>query len=149
MTRVLGLALLTLLLGLGQTPVPAAAIAYDADRWDRLVITVESGGRPLRLLLDTGAAQTILRPDAYASLGVPSYAILGKHVVGATGRVPVRFGWVQAVRFGACELQELKVLIADIGALAGADGLIGVDWLARMGPLQLDLGAPSLQIGSC
>lgn len=149
MRPVAALAALVALLGVGAPAVPVAAIDYQPDRWDRLVVTIELGGQPVRLLLDTGAARTVLRVEPYAALGLPSFSMLGQHITGAGGRVPVRWGRIPNARLGECHLEDLPVLIADIGGVAGADGLIGVDWLAGLGMLQINLAEPSLAVGEC
>ena len=96
-----------------------------------LHVQATAAGRPLRLLVDTGATNTVISRERAADLGSR-----------ATGRrVPVRTagGTVEAeihvlhrVEIGPLRLDLLEVLVLDRSLPSGVDGLLGMDVLGRL-----------------
>jgi predicted aspartyl protease len=127
---------------------PAAAeekttlAGYDAAQMARgpenhLLLRAKMNGKPVTLLLDTGAAVSFLRADRAPSLGVRP---LGETI--RTGGRAFPAGTVSDFQAGDVRLRELRFALyrqADVGgavpgeAARAADGLFGLDLLRRSG----------------
>jgi predicted aspartyl protease len=84
-------------------------------------------GRPVRMLLDTGALVSTIPDDVGASLGLPARPFHGAGMRGAAGAVPVDRAYVATLELGA-----LIVPGHAFAALkAGAPALLGRDILSR------------------
>ena len=148
------LALLALFL-VGDMAAQATPIALVSlpDQWGRPGIIVHYQGQPLRLLLDTGAAGTILRPSAWAALGKPG---AGREAWVADWRGTeylVPKPQLDGVTVGTCTLNDLDMLVADASlgpdAPGGYSGIAGVNLLRRLGDLTIDLNRSLVTTARC
>jgi predicted aspartyl protease len=95
-------------------------------------ITRPSATLAVRLLLDTGATTTVLRPMILASAGIDVDDPLTTHAVQvstAGGTVPARA--VMLTRFSALGKYRfgLRITAHDLPASLPADGILGLDFL--------------------
>jgi clan AA aspartic protease (TIGR02281 family) len=95
-------------------------------------VRVSVGGRPLRLLVDTGATITVLgREQAISARSAPT----GERVPvrTAAGVIEAELHRVHDLQVGALRLDDLPVLVLDRPLPEGVDGLLGMDVIARFG----------------
>ncbi|MFU8818067.1 MAG: TIGR02281 family clan AA aspartic protease, partial [Pseudomonadales bacterium] len=90
------------------------------------------GGRPLRLLVDTGATTTVISRDRAIALGASA---TGERVLvrTAAGLVEAELHRVMEFELGALQLEALTVLVLDQRLPDGVDGLLGMDVITRFG----------------
>ncbi len=96
-----------------------------------LVDVALDDGRPLRLLLDTGATRSVLKPQVVAR--TPGAERLPQRV-----RIGTANGVVSASRYrlpgltlGPFRIDAPELVVLDLEGLAGVDGLLGLDLLGR------------------
>ncbi|TVS18176.1 MAG: hypothetical protein EA417_04325 [Gammaproteobacteria bacterium] len=96
-----------------------------------LVDAVLDDGRPLRLLLDTGATRSVLKPQVVAR--APGAERLPQRV-----RIGTANGVVSASRYrlpgltlGPFRIDAPVLVVLDLEGLSGVDGLLGLDLLGR------------------
>ncbi len=112
--------------------LPGAAAPVEVTR-GLILLPVMVDGVALRAILDSGASASIMTSDAAARLGVTA-AMLGRDPVVTSRGMDLRpirtalhrFG---AMRIGAETMTGPVIAVADL-RLAGADMLLGMDWLA-------------------
>ena len=92
-------------------------------------VEVSAGGRPLRLLVDTGASTSAISRAAASALGSVSTE-QSVQVRTAAGTISAEVHRVRDVQVGQLRLPYLDVLVLE-QAPPGADGLLGMDVLAR------------------
>ncbi len=121
----------------GATEVPGLVIRYTPGR--QIIVTVTLHGRrdaTARLVLDTGADFTIVKPDLLVAAGVDQAARTGRgNMVGVTGKAKeVAYFLVSLEIVGkpiAISRGRVQALL-EVGAHAqpdGSDGLLGRDFL--------------------
>jgi len=87
-----------------------------------------NGSGPFRMLLDTGNATSIVRPELARRLHLqPAFAVDQVTATGAR-RVPVAI--LDEVRAGAVTDRSLEAIIGDVFQ-SGVDGVLGESWLVR------------------
>jgi thioredoxin-like negative regulator of GroEL len=103
----------------------------ELQRRDRsLLANVQAAGRNLNLLLDTGATQTALSPDALARIGAQPLRRLAR-VNTAAGAIEVPVYEVAEFIFGGQRFETLEVIaLADVPRQT--DGLLGMDVLGQL-----------------
>jgi predicted aspartyl protease len=89
-----------------------------------------NGGRSLRLILDTGASMTVIRPRALSALGVDMTGARPAEVRGVTGTSQARMVRLESLEVGTVKAGPLWVLAHDASMPQG-DGLLGRDFLDR------------------
>ena len=87
-----------------------------------------NGSGSVQLMLDTGAAVTVINPRILAGLGIGSRDSLRGSVKSATGSANVLFVPVQSIEVGTARSGPLRVAAHDIEFGQG-DGLLGRDFL--------------------
>ena len=92
-------------------------------------VEVSAAGRPLRLLVDTGASTSAISRSAASALGSVSME-QSVQVRTAAGTISAEVYRVRDVQVGQLRLPYLDVLVLE-QAPPGADGLLGMDVLAR------------------
>jgi predicted aspartyl protease len=118
-------------------PDDAAVIAFSVGA--PIIVTAHLNGVPLRLLVDTGAARTLIAPAALARAGFPSDGGRPIRIVGVTGTAGAREVTVPLLEVADARIGPLTVVahaVATIesrgAALSGGatlDGLLGRDVL--------------------
>lgn len=96
-----------------------------------LHVQASAAGRPLRLLVDTGATNTVIARERAAGLGSRA---TGRFVPVRTagGRVEAEIHVLRQVEIGPLRLDALEVLVLDRALPSGVDGLLGMDVLGRL-----------------
>lgn len=110
------------------------------------LVDVKINGHPASLVVDTGAAQTVLSPRiaVAAQVSLTSSRLIVQH---GGGEVPVYMGWVQELELRDLKVQGLPVLVSGkqpVLKLLGLpvwslDGLLGMETLQRLA-FTLDYG---------
>lgn len=128
----------------GCGPIPPPGATSDNARWsavpievgdgDKLLVDVLVNGRPVRAILDSGAAGTLVDPAAARRVGL---ATGGRTVaVGGIGedRVTGTVQRVASLSVGGVKLADMPLLVADqsLPVLQEADMLLGSALLARV-----------------
>ncbi len=118
-----------LLVQLGQVPLEMIA--------DVPVVTAAINGRPVRMVLDTGATYTVVAPSAAARLGLRP---IGGPVAmeGAGGRVSATPVVLPQVQIGGAQLQGVPAIVGRALDIA-TDGVFGVTLLSAF---EIDLDVP-------
>ena len=81
------------------------------------------------LVLDTGAAVTMISPTVAASLRVPFTG--SGYITGVGGTVPTQIVHVDSVKVGDSEVNDMPIAIHDPFRNASFEGLLGMDFLGR------------------
>ena len=97
-----------------------------------IYVEVRVNGRiPARLILDTGADSTVIRPHVLRAAGASGPKGTAR-LRGATGQeVRVDVYHVTSLEAGPAKVDALRVLSYDIDAHPGTDGLLGRDFLGQ------------------
>lgn len=95
-----------------------------------LVSAKINGGEAVTLILDTGADQTMVTPQALGKLGIPLDQAHRQRIKGVGGIVDAGVAWVNSVEVGDAKTGPLQVVVHDAD-LRQADGLLGRDFLDR------------------
>lgn len=95
-----------------------------------IVVTARiNGGGTVALVLDTGAERTLVAPAALARVGVPTPSTYEATIRGVTGTIRADVVWIQSLDVGASRAGPLAIIAHDAD-IAGADGLLGRDFLS-------------------
>ena len=87
-----------------------------------------NGAGPFRMLIDTGNATSIVRPEIARRLNLkPAYTVDQASVAGVR-RVPVAI--LDEVRAGSVSDRSVEAIIGDVFE-SGVDGVLGESWLVR------------------
>jgi predicted aspartyl protease len=109
-------------------------------------------GRPARFLLDTGAGDMLVTPEAAVRLALAPDPTRATRLLGTGGEGgPAPNAWLVGLRLGDATLAPRSVPVAPLPAPVAADGLLGAPLLAAY-DLDLDLvrGQVGLfQVGDC
>jgi predicted aspartyl protease len=89
-----------------------------------------NAGRSVQLVLDTGAALTMIAPRALSALGVDMSRTRAVEVRGVTGSTTARIVYLESLAVGEVRVGPLWVLAHDAHMPRG-DGLLGRDFLDR------------------
>jgi hypothetical protein len=87
-----------------------------------------NGVGPFRMLLDTGNATSIVRPEVARRLNLKPAYLVEQATVAETRRVPAAV--LDEVRAGSVVDRSVEAIIGDVFQ-AGADGILGANWLVR------------------
>lgn len=100
-----------------------------------------NGGRPLRLLLDSGAEFIVIGAKAARSIGISARSEM--ELVGLGSR-PARVGWAETVEIGPVRFRNCRVALVEGNVIDGADGVIPLslfsDFLLRLNLPEKTLG---------
>jgi len=148
MLRLIPLLLFLLALVGCATPPPNCSLVTLASmpletRNNLMFVTAGIGGRPVRLLVDTGAERTVLTEAAAARLGLPHDP---HHITRSFGIGGSSANWdvdIPGLTLGQTDFPVHRLAVGDfsVGRAAGlsADGLLGADVLLAF---DLDIDAP-------
>jgi predicted aspartyl protease len=87
-----------------------------------------NGAGPYRMLIDTGNASSIVRPEVARRLNLKTAFTVDHATVAGVRKVPVAI--LDEVRAGAASDQAVEAMICDVFQ-AGVDGVLGESWLVR------------------
>jgi tetratricopeptide (TPR) repeat protein len=108
--------------------VPFGLLVSDARHLRALSVPVSiNGGKPLQLMLDTGASGILLRTKAADKAGLGR---ISETKVGGIGDQGTHDAWTSEadkLQIGAATFTKYRLEITDKGALADEDGIIGTD----------------------
>jgi predicted aspartyl protease len=117
---------------------PAAATVADgvtriafAPGRPIMVIARVNGRAPVQLILDTGATRTTISPAALVGLGVTYRDAPKVEVRGVTGAASAYLVGLESLEVGGARVGPLRVLSHDAQLGAGAQGLLGRDFLSH------------------
>jgi len=100
-----------------------------------------NGGRPLRLVLDSGAEFIVIGAKAARSIGISARSEM--ELVGLGSR-PARVGWAETVEIGPVRFRNCRVALVEGNVIDGADGVIPLslfsDFLLRLNLPEKTLG---------
>jgi predicted aspartyl protease len=123
------------LLLLAVTRIWGAAVTLPLHRAGHTLIleTVYLNGQgPFRMMIDTGNASSLIRPQVAQKLGVrPTYSVEQVTSAGVR-RVPVLV--IDQLTVGPAVDRQIEVMVgalAMVGAMDGVDGVLGQSWLVR------------------
>jgi hypothetical protein len=98
-------------------------------------------GRPLRLVLDSGAEFIVIGAKAARSVGISARSEM--ELVGLGSR-PARVGWAETVEIGPVRFRNCRVALVEGNVIDGADGVIPLslfsDFLLRLNLPEKTLG---------
>lgn len=97
-------------------------------------------GQPARFLLDTGAGDMLVTPEAAARLGLAPDPSHGTRLLGTGGEGRAPNAWLAGLRVGGAAVTARSVPVAPLPAPIAEDGLLGAPLLAAY-DLDLDLVA--------
>jgi predicted aspartyl protease len=115
-------------------PEPYAAVPAHVNGRGQLLMPITLDGKPMKALVDTGAATLIIDQDAADSLGVNAAVLAKEPVSRGYGAAGVNFHHV-AHRFteldvGPDRLRDVTISVLD-RSLQEADMLLGIPYLSR------------------
>lgn len=112
------------------------SVTLTAGRNGHFYARAEINGRPVAVLVDTGASSVLLSHDDASSVGVephPSDYTIRTRTANGTGRAaPVQ---IDHVRIGDIEVRDVRGIVAEPGALDVT--LLGMDFIGRLGRFEL------------
>jgi predicted aspartyl protease len=123
-------------------------VSVDPLRTSFVVVATINSTHRARLLVDTGATLTILRPRLVERVeGAIEVEGLRRTIVGATGdKITVSLWRLRSFAIGSFEVEDLHVGVHDvIPQLPEIDGLLGTDFLHRF-VVNIDGGARQLSL---
>ena len=136
----------------GRVSGSATVPLEKARGGDTPILTFDTDQGPVRLLLDTGATSSLVRPELATRLGLRSRAMPSEAFRLAGGGAdcpelrPQRLA-LPPLRLGALHLVGVEALMLPVSALPpGVDGVLGVPSL-RLMPLSIDPLAQRLTLG--
>jgi aspartyl protease family protein len=93
--------------------------------------SVDVNGKPISMIVDTGASSIVLRPEDAAKAGIDlkdlSYSVTVLTANGRTMAAPIR---LDTVAVGPLDRRKVEALVAKQGALA--QSLLGMSFLSRL-----------------
>ena len=135
-----------------QTPVAVLPLLNEPTG---LYVPLVIDGQPVKLLLDTGSAQSLLTSETVHRLGLPTERLLddtdvliGFAVEGIGGRRHIDRAWPHSIELGQTHL--LGVAVSFVWSRntqwdPSADGILGMDILSRY-DLDVDVGGARLAL---
>lgn len=123
------------------------ALACQVERRADLPVSLADGfievaalvnGAPARFLLDTGAADLLVTPEAAARFALAPDPSRRTLLLGTGGDSPAPNAWLTGLRLGDAAIARRSVPVAPLPAPLTADGLLGAALLAAY-DLDLDL----------
>jgi tetratricopeptide (TPR) repeat protein len=104
-----------------------------------------NGGKPVRLLLDTGARGLLIDSRSARNLNLEILVESGLRGLGDTGAGGSRLALARTVAIGDLAFDECLVEVSDHSLTSGADGVVGIDLFERF-QIHLNPVAHSLEL---
>lgn len=113
-------------------PAAAGAVTLRYTPGQRILVDVRLNGRTsARLLLDTGADRTLIKPQALSAAGVSMNRAVAKgEMRSVTGTDEVSYFILDSLEIGSARVERIMVAGYEIGSRE-ADGLLGRDVLEQ------------------
>ena len=116
----------------GAPDVPAGGVGGTEIRFTKgqaiVVDATINGQTPAKLILDTGADRTVIKPRVLEAAGVALTQGPTGEIRGATGTASVQAAAIDSLEVGGARVNRLLVIAHDIEQ-AAVDGLLGRDFL--------------------
>ena len=113
---------------------------YDALHLRGYGLNVALNGKPVTLMLDTGASGILVDRKVAEKIGIQKVSDTRLSGIGDRGSASGWFGLASSVRIGELEFQDCLVNVLDKSSVVGEDGLIGSD---VFGAFLVDIDFPS------
>jgi predicted aspartyl protease len=126
--------------------VPLQAFVSGATHMRTFGLEVMVNGRPVRLVLDTGAAGIVLSHPAAERVGLARVADATVHGIGDNAKLTGGYRAIaQRFQIGDVEFRDAVISVADQSFIGIEDGLIGSNVLGEF-LITLDFGAGKLRL---
>jgi hypothetical protein len=113
------------------TAGPGGSTQIKFTPGQRIIADVSiNDGTPAKLLLDTGADKTLIKPDVLRAAGISLIAAPSGPIQGVTGSAQAQAAQVRSLAVGAARVGSMVVIAHDMEQ-AGFDGLLGRDFLEQ------------------
>src|SRR5689334_15553677 len=110
--------------------VPLAGFRPAGSQVDGLLVTVRiNGGRPLRLVLDTGARAIAIHARAAKDLGLEPLAATRVEGFGEGEAGDSRLAFARTLEIGDLQFEDCPIEVAPHSVVHGADGILGIGLL--------------------
>ena len=105
-------------------------VQFESDQGQIIVPVLLNQGVQTRMILDTGAAITVISPELAERAGVRPDGTIHLTTI-ASGNIRARLGTVSSLKIGNRVKRNVRVAVVDIGLLKAkrVDGLVGMDLL--------------------
>jgi tetratricopeptide (TPR) repeat protein len=112
--------------------LPLSGFRPNSSAQDGILVAVRiNGGKPLRLLVDTGARGMVIHARAARNLGLETIVASRLTGLGDPGAAESRVALARRVEFGDLAFEECLVEVSERSLTAGADGVLGIDVFGR------------------
>jgi hypothetical protein len=112
--------------------LPLSGFRPNSSAQDGILVTARiNGGKPLRLLVDTGARGMAIYARAARNLGLETIVASRLTGLGDPGAGESRVALARRVEFGDLAFEECLVEVSERSLTAGADGVLGIDVFGR------------------
>ena len=109
-------------------------VQFESDQGQIIVPVLLNQGVQARMILDTGAAITVISPELAKRAGVRPDGTIRLTTI-ASGNIRARLGTASSLKIGNRVKHNVRVAVVDIGLLKAkrVDGLVGMDLLQDAG----------------
>jgi tetratricopeptide (TPR) repeat protein len=115
-----------------KAEIPLESLMYGPTSFRGLGLQVSiNGGKPLKLLLDTGATGLVLNRKAAEKYGVKRLTDHKFEGIGDKGPMTGYAGLAERVRVGNVEFRDCLVYVSDQASVVDEPGLIGTDVFSK------------------
>jgi predicted aspartyl protease len=112
--------------------LPLSGFRPNSSAQDGILVTARiNGGKPLRLLVDTGARGMVIYARAARNLGLETIVASRLTGLGDPGATESRVALAHRVEFGDLAFEECLVEVSERSLTVGADGVLGIDVFGR------------------
>lgn len=109
----------------GHALKPAEPVVIKADLiGPYLYLNAEVNGKPVRLLIDSGAGLNVLSPEAADRLGIQGGTPVNASGAGSAS-VPARIVTLDSLKIGAAVQNKAPAVVVPLPGILGVDGLVG------------------------
>lgn len=130
-----------------QAPGERSQVAFESNQGHIIVPVLLNQNTAARMILDTGAAITVISHELAREMGVRLNGTIRLTTI-ADGNLVARLGTLGSMGIGDRRMRNVRVAVVDFGQLEqkGVDGLVGMDVLRKTGmSIDHDRGIVELQ----